>query len=147
MIAFLVFPLLWLYAESEDAIASYVLEVILAVVTFGYFVVFEITLGWTPAKKVLGLSVRGPGGMPNPVLRQSAFRNSFELLDILPIHLVLPLAAADAVSYSLFGVVYITIAATIHYSPTKEGLHDNLAGGTQVLKGGPSVRTSPPGSH
>lgn len=29
--------------------------------TFIYFVAFEVTQGWTPAKKLLGLSVHGPG--------------------------------------------------------------------------------------
>ena len=32
-------------------------------------------------------------------------------------------------------VAYIVIAVTINNSPTKQGKHDELAGGTQVIKG------------
>ena len=52
--------------------------------TFAYFVAFEVTQGWSPAKKLLGLSVHGPGGAPKPTLQQSAIRNSFTLLSIIP---------------------------------------------------------------
>jgi uncharacterized RDD family membrane protein YckC len=40
------------------------------VLTFVYFVGFEVWKGWTPAKKLLGLEVRGVGGAPKPDLRQ-----------------------------------------------------------------------------
>ena len=52
--------------------------------TFIYFVAFEVTQGWTPAKKLLGLSVHGPGGAPKPTVQQSAIRNSFTLLTVIP---------------------------------------------------------------
>ena len=92
--------------------------------TFAYFVVFEVTQGWTPAKKLLGLSVHGPGGAPKPTAQQSAVRNSFTLLSVIPW-----LGGLLAV------VAYIVIAVTINNSPTKQGKHDELAGGTQVVKG------------
>jgi len=92
--------------------------------TFIYFVAFEVTQGWSPAKKVLGLSVHGPGGAAKPTLQQSAIRNSFTLLAIIPY------------IGGLLGVIaYIVIAVTINNSPTKQGKHDELAGGTQVVKG------------
>src|SRR6478735_2750019 len=47
-------------------------------------VAFESTQGWTPGKKVLGLSVRGPGGAPKPDVQQSAIRNVWTLLNIIP---------------------------------------------------------------
>ncbi len=91
--------------------------------SFAYYVAFEITQGWTPAKKMLGLSVRGPGGAAKPTFQQSAIRNSWTLLPIVPF------------IGGLLGVVAIVvIAATINSSPTKQGKHDELAGGTQVLK-------------
>ena len=85
--------------------------------TFAYFVVFEVTQGWTPAKKLLGLSVHGPGGAPKPTAQQSAIRNSFTLLSVIPW-----LGGLLAV------VAYIVIAVTINNSPTKQGKHDELAG-------------------
>ena len=92
--------------------------------TFGYFVGMEVSQGWTVGKKILGLSVRGAGGAPKPDVRQSAIRNSFTLLTIVPF-----------IGGLLALVAYIVIAVTINSSPTKQGKHDELAGGTQVVKG------------
>ncbi|MGY4712164.1 RDD family protein [Mycolicibacterium sp. CBM1] len=91
--------------------------------TFIYFVAFEVTQGWTPAKKLLGLSVHGPGGAPKPTVQQSAIRNSFTLLSVIPY-----------IGGLLAVIAYIVIAVTINSSPTKQGKHDELAGGTQVVK-------------
>ena len=93
------------------------------VLTFIYYVAFEVTQGWTPAKKLLGLSVHGPGGAAKPSAAQSAIRNSWTLLPIIPF------------IGGLLGIVAIVvIAVTINGSPTKQGKHDELAGGTQVVK-------------
>lgn len=94
------------------------------VLMFIYFVGFEVTQGWTPGKKLLGLSVRGPGGAPKPDAKQSAIRNSFTLLSVVPY-----------IGGLLALIAYIVIAVTINGSPTKQGKHDELAGGTQVVKG------------
>lgn len=94
------------------------------VLTFVYFVAFEVTQGWTPAKKILGLSVHGPGGALKPTVQQSAIRNSFTLLSVIPY-----------IGGLLAFIAYIVIAVTINNSPTKQGKHDELAGGTQVVKG------------
>ena len=68
--------------------------------------------------------MHGPGGAPKPDLAQSAIRNSFTLLPIVPF------------VGGLLGVIaIIVIAVTISGSPTKQGKHDELAGGTQVVKG------------
>ena len=92
--------------------------------TFLYFVAFEVSIGSTPGKKLLGLRVHGPAGAPKPTPAQSAIRNSWTLLPIIPL------------VGGLLGVVaIIVIAVTINGSPTKQGKHDELAGGTQVVKG------------
>ncbi len=92
--------------------------------TFVYFVLFEVGMGATPGKKLLSLSVHGPGGAPKPTAAQSAIRNSWTLLPIIPF------------IGGLLGVIaIIIIAVTINGSPTKQGKHDELAGGTQVVKG------------
>lgn len=93
------------------------------VLMFGYFVLFEVTQGSTPGKKLLGLAVRGPGNAPKPDAKQSAIRNAFTLLAVVPY-----------IGTLLAFVAYIVIAATISASPTKQGKHDELAGGTQVVK-------------
>lgn len=90
---------------------------------FGYFVLFEVTHGTSLGKRVLGLRVHGPGGAPKPNFTQSAMRNSFTLLSVIPY-----LGTLLAI------IAYIVIAVTISGSPTKQGKHDELAGGTQVVK-------------
>jgi uncharacterized RDD family membrane protein YckC len=93
------------------------------VLTFGYFVLFEVSNGATPGKRLLGLSVHGPGGAAKPDVTQSAIRNSFTLLSVVPY------------LGSLLALIgYAVIAVTINGSPTKQGKHDELAGGTQVVK-------------
>lgn len=59
-----------------------------------------------PGKKILGLSVHGPGGAAKPTAAQSAIRNSWTLLPIIPF------------IGGLLGVVAIVvIAVTINSSP------------------------------
>lgn len=93
------------------------------VLMFVYFVAFEVTQGRTLGKRLLGLSVRGPGGAPKPTLQQSAIRNAFTLLPVLPF-----------LGGFLGAIAMIVIAVTINSSPTKQGKHDEMAGGTQVVK-------------
>jgi uncharacterized RDD family membrane protein YckC len=91
--------------------------------SFVYFVAFETVQGATPGKKLLGMAVRGPGGAAKPTLAQSAIRNLFTVLPIIPF------------VGGLLGVIAILIiAVTISGSPTKQGKHDEMAGGTQVVK-------------
>lgn len=90
---------------------------------YAYFVAFDVTQGWTPGKKLLGLSVHGPGG-GKPTLQQAAIRESFNVLNIIPF-----------IGGLLGLVAIIIIAVTINSSPSKQGKHDEFAGGTQVLKG------------
>lgn len=91
--------------------------------TFAYFVLFESQMGRTPGKMLLGLKVHGPGGAPKPTVQQSATRNAFLLLNLLP-----------CVGGILSFAAWVYIAVTIENSPTKQGKHDEMAGGTQVVK-------------
>jgi uncharacterized RDD family membrane protein YckC len=93
------------------------------ILMFVYFVAFEVGVGWTLGKKVLGLAVRGPDGAPKPDLKQSAIRNAWTLFPVIPY--VGGLVAVIAI---------IVIAVTISGSPTKQGKHDELAGGTEVVR-------------
>jgi uncharacterized RDD family membrane protein YckC len=112
-------------ALAIDAVSNYwVTGLFSGLLMFLYFVAFEITQGWTPGKKLLGLSVHGPGGTPKPTVQQSAIRNVWTLLNIVPF-----------IGGLLTLIAVIVIAVTINSSPTKQGKHDELAGGTQVVKG------------
>ena len=116
----LVVGLLIIFVDS----GYWITGLLTALLTFAYFVGFEVTQGWTPGKKLLGLSVKAPGGAGLPTPQQSAIRNAFNLLSIIPI-----------IGGLLSLVAYIVITVTINNSPTKQGKHDELAGGTQVVKG------------
>lgn len=87
-----------------------------------YFVVFEMSAGATPGKMLLGLHVNGSGGAPKPSLKDTAVRNAYMLLNLIP-----------WVGGLLWFIAAIAIAFTISSSPTKQGWHDNAAGGTQVI--------------
>jgi uncharacterized RDD family membrane protein YckC len=115
----------WVLAFVTDSLSSiWVTGLFTGLLTFVYFLVFEATQGWTPGKRLLGLSVHAPGGAAKPSVQQSAIRNSWTLLPIIPF------------IGGLLGVVAIVvIAVTINGSPTKQGKHDELAGGTQVVRG------------
>ena len=124
----IILALAWSAAGSDTGLAGLaashmVTGLFVGLLTFAYYVTFEITQGWTPAKKMLGLSVHGPGGAAKPTFQQSAIRNSWTLFPILPF-----------IGGLLVLVAITTIAITINSSPTKQGTHDELAGGTQVLK-------------
>nr|WP_074132965.1 RDD family protein [Mycolicibacterium houstonense] len=90
----------------------------------GYFVGLEVATGATPGKKLLGLAVHGAGNTPKPTAKESAIRNAFTLFPIIPF------------VGGLLGIIaMIVIAVTISASATKQGKHDELAGGTQVVRG------------
>ena len=108
-----------------DTLSSYwVTGLFTGLLTFLYFLAFETGQGWTPGKKLLGLRVHGPGGAPKPTAQQSAIRNVWTLFPIVPF-----------VGGLLAFIAIIVIAVTINSSPTKQGKHDEIAGGTQVVKG------------
>jgi uncharacterized RDD family membrane protein YckC len=109
------------YASDNYGILA---GVVSGLVPFAYFVGFEVSQGWTPAKKLLGLQVHGPGGAAKPTAQQSAIRNSFMLLSVIP-----------WVGWLLHLIAAVVIGVTINNSPTKQGKHDELAGGTQVVQG------------
>jgi uncharacterized RDD family membrane protein YckC len=120
LLGIVAFLLSFLFDDSSRILVT---GLFTGLLTFVYFVAMEVTQGRTLGKMALGLSVRGPGGAPKPDLKQSAIRNAFTLLPIVPF------------IGGLLGVIAIVlIAVTINSSPTKQGKHDELAGGTQVIK-------------
>ncbi|MBU3751045.1 MAG: RDD family protein [Mycobacterium sp.] len=120
----LVGVLSWLLAFLVGSSSSILVTgLFTGVLMFGYFVAMEATQGYTLGKKLLGLSVRGAGGAAKPDFKQSAIRNAWTLLPVIPY------------VGGLLGIIaIIVIAVTISSSPTKQGKHDELAGGTQVVK-------------
>lgn len=90
---------------------------------FLYFLGFEVATGATPGKKLLGLHVEGAGGATKPGLKESAFRNSYMLLNLIP-----------CIGSVLWFFAALGIAVTIGSSPSKQGWHDRFADGTRVVE-------------
>ncbi|NLU83499.1 RDD family protein [Rhodococcus sp. HNM0569] len=99
-----------------------------ALVPVAYFVALETSRGATLGKQVMGLSVTGPNG-ENPTPQQSLQRNAFYLVALLGL-----VPALGVIGNIVVTILYIVIAVTISQSPTKQGLHDRFAGGTQVTQ-------------
>ncbi|MEV0335605.1 RDD family protein [Nocardia sp. NPDC050717] len=124
----------WIIAGIVGGIVFWVLErvadlpgwlAILPGAGFGflYFVFFEVVTGSTPGKKILGLRVIGADGVDKPSVVESAKRNAYMLFNLIP-----------WVGGLLWFVSAIAIAVTVSSSSTKQGWHDNFAGGTRVVK-------------
>lgn len=88
----------------------------------GYFVVLDVVAGATLGKRLLGLRVMGAGG-GRPTWREAVIREAFVLLGSIPF--IGPILALGS---------WIWISVTIHRSPTHQGKHDGLAGGTRVVR-------------
>ncbi|WP_169507864.1 RDD family protein [Polyangium aurulentum] len=89
-----------------------------------YFALLDTLAGATVGKLVLGLRVIGPDG-GKPSLRQSVVREAFTLIGSIPF--VGPLLAI---------VVWVWFSMTIRSNPLRQGKHDQLAGGTRVVRVG-----------
>ena len=92
------------------------------ILVFAYFVLLDAYLGTTLGKQVFGLKVTGPDGR-SPTIGQAAIREAFTLAGAIPF--VGPVLAL---------IAWIVIGVTINVSPTNQGKHDELAGGTRVVR-------------
>jgi uncharacterized RDD family membrane protein YckC len=108
--------------------ARAVSAIISTVLSLGYFTLMESRNGQTLGKMLLKLQTHAPGG-GTPTTEQALKRNAWLGLGILGILPILGILGSLA---ELAAV--IAIAVTISSSPTKQGWHDNFAGGTQVIK-------------
>lgn len=128
VLIFIVFALIGLIVRAtvEHIDNRFITMTLAAVVTLAYYISFEVARGRTPGKQLLGLHVRGAHNKRKPSVRESFLRNSFILLGVLP---SVPIVG----SLPLF-VAIVAIGITISSSPTRQGVHDRLADGTQVVK-------------
>ena len=115
---------------NDNFAAGAVSSILTAVLYLGYFTLMESRKGQTLGKMILKLQTQGPDGSI-PTTEQAFKRNAWSGLAILG---VIPILGFVASLLELAAV--IAIAVTINSSPTKQGWHDNFAGGTRVLKVG-----------
>jgi hypothetical protein len=79
----------------------------------------------------LKLRVRDPSGEANPSLRAAVTRNLPQVLAGFSDYS--GNEGTDALVLIVTLVVYVAIGVSISSSPTRQGFHDRLAGGTYVL--------------
>jgi uncharacterized RDD family membrane protein YckC len=109
--------------------ARVVSSVLGAVIYLGYFALMEARNGQTLGKMLLKLQTQGPDGQ-RPSLEMAVRRNFWVALGILG---VIPYVGGLIGNLAEL-VIMIVIAVTINNSPTRQGWHDHLAGGTKVIK-------------
>ena len=117
------------FATGRTFAAGAVSAVITAVLYLGYFTLMESRNGQTIGKMLLKLRTEGPGGA-TPTTQEALKRNAWVALGILGI---IPVIGGIIGSLAQLAIV-IVIAVTINNSPTRQGWHDNFAGGTRVVK-------------
>jgi len=108
--------------------ASAISSIISAGLYLGYFTFMESRNGQTVGKMIFKLQTQAPDGS-KVTTEQSLKRNLWVALGILG---VIPFLGIVGSLLELAAV--IAIAVTINNSPTKQGWHDNFAGGTKVVK-------------
>ncbi|MGW0183745.1 RDD family protein [Nocardia sp. NPDC003345] len=87
-----------------------------------YYVAMESRTGATLGKKILGLKVVAPNGAPTVAPLASLKRNIYLAAQIVP-----------CLGWLVGLALMLYIGATLDKDPNKQGWHDKLAGGTQVL--------------
>lgn len=117
-------------------VVNAIVSIIFAAVWVAYFVYLETTKGQTLGKQVLHLRVLGASGS-NPTRDESLKRNGYVVLLSVGMMLaaIIPFVGPiiNWLCYIAALVFVIIIAVTISNSPTKQGKHDEMAGGTQVV--------------
>ncbi len=123
-------------------IGGVILSAFIFVAWVGYFVYMEAYKGQTLGKQIVGLRTEGPNG-GNPTIEQAVKRNAYVVLiaggglisSIVALGSVLDTIGAvisGIASVAAFALI-IVMAVTISSSPTKQGKHDEFAGGTRVV--------------
>jgi uncharacterized RDD family membrane protein YckC len=97
----------------------------------GWYGGWQAGIGATPGMLALKLRVRDPSGEANPSLREAVTRNLPQVLAGFSDYS--GNENTDALLLIVTLVVYVAIGVSISSSPTRQGFHDRLAGGTYVL--------------
>jgi uncharacterized RDD family membrane protein YckC len=109
--------------------AGAVSSLLTTALALGYFTYLEATRGQTAGKMLMKLHTRGPDGK-NPTMEQALKRNAFLAIGVLG---VIPFLGTVAGLLSLAAVIAIAVTIS-NNTETRQGWHDNFAGGTRVVK-------------
>jgi uncharacterized RDD family membrane protein YckC len=125
--------------ETEGWPAGAVVYVVTSVVLLGWYGGWQAGVwGGTPGMLLLRPRVLDPSGRGRPSFGAAVIRNSPQVLasfGTITGNSYTGYSAID-VGLGMAGcVVYVAIGITISRSPTRQGFHDRLAGGTFVVRG------------
>jgi uncharacterized RDD family membrane protein YckC len=112
--------------------AGAVAYVVTTAALLGWYGGWQHGVGATPGMLALRLRVRDPSGEANPSLRAAVTRNLPQVL--VGFSDYSGNETIDALLVIVALVVYVAIGITISSSPTRQGFHDRLAGGTYVVR-------------
>jgi uncharacterized RDD family membrane protein YckC len=112
--------------------AGAVAYVVTSAALLGWYGGWQAGVGATPGMLALKLRVRDPSGEANPSLGAAVTRNVPQVLVSFMDYA--GNEGIDAVLSIVSLVVCVAIGITISNSPTRQGFHDRLAGGTYVVR-------------
>jgi uncharacterized RDD family membrane protein YckC len=115
---------------ATNAAAGAVSSILAAIIYVGYFALMESSRGQTIGKMALGLRVEGPDGN-RPTLAEAVKRNAWAGLGVLGIVPVIGGFVGGLLQ--LAAVIYIAVTINNNVG-TRQGWHDQFAGGTRVVK-------------
>jgi uncharacterized RDD family membrane protein YckC len=124
--------------ETEGWPAGAVVYVVTSVVLLGWYGGWQAGVGGTPGMLLLRLRVLDPSGLGWPSFGAAVIRNSPQVLASFGTITGDSYTGNSAIDVGLGMagcVVYAAIGITISRSPTRQGFHDRLAGGTFVVRG------------
>ena len=104
--------------------------IILTALYIGYLSYMESNSGKTLGKMLLKLEVRGPDGGP-PTMEQAVKRNAYFATALFG---VIPFVGWILQFVAMLGIIIYIIVSINNNNQTRQGWHDDFAGGTWVLK-------------
>ena len=118
--------------DTDGWPAGAVAYVVTSAGLLGWYGGWQASVGATPGMLALKLRVRDPSGEANPSLGAAVTRNMPQVLVSFSDYS--GNEGVDALLSIVTLVVYVAIGITISSSPTRQGFHDRLAGGTYVVR-------------
>ena len=123
--------------DTDGWPAGAVAYVVTSAALLGWYGGWQAGVGATPGMPALKLRIRDPSGEANPSLGAAVTRNLPQVLVCFSDYSANGYSGnegIDALLSIVTLVVYVAIGITISRSPTRQGFHDRLAGGTYVVR-------------
>lgn len=118
------------FGADASFASSAVTAILGAAVSLGYFAFMESSRGQTVGKMALKLETRGAAG-GKPTLEEAVKRNAFTAIGVIGVIPILGWFLSPLLSLAAVVMIAVTIN---NNTATRQGWHDQFAGGTSVVK-------------